>query len=639
MCNDGSTCTTDACHTTNDAAVSIPTAAIANRVNFAAGTGSNASPDYINYFGTSSFTIEGWIYTAGGAAASTGVFRHGRQGDFAQVVVQLGGTGNLQLLGSVEADTAGADQVDVTSPTVLVANTWNHFALVVDRSGGQQLRLIVNGGTPTVASGALWATSAISSTDQSMLGVARDATGALTLPFAGRLDEIRIWNFARTQAQIAADMNREIEAASGLVHRWSFNAGTGTTAADAVGEHQRDSRRHHHLEHDQSPVRGEATLACIRASRTARPAATAMPARRAMSATPACAAGRRSTATTGTPARRTAAAADVRPRAAGRRRLVLRRQRLHDGRHLLQRVAPGQRSSATTAMRARPTAARRHVRLCQRATNGTTAATATSARPATSCTNGTCGGTPLNCDDGNSCTTDSCTAGTCGHANLANGTTCSDGTACTTGDACSSGTCVGTALNCDDSNPCTTDSCHPVTGCVQTNNTATCASDGNPCTDDVCAGGSCTHPNDNSNSCTDGNGCTGDACVSGACSSWYAPTANCCASNANCNDGVAGTTDTCVGPPNGTCSNVVTGGCTTAAQCNDGNGCTTDACVGAVGGSALNFDGVDDNVTMGTALGLNSATFTLEGWIKKDGASWGTANATTGGGGSATSSR
>jgi hypothetical protein len=137
-CNDGNACTSDYCNTTNDAAVSFASpGAIANHVDLALGAGSNASPDYINFFGTSSFTIEGWIFTDGGAAASTGVFRHGRQGDFAQVVVQLGGTGNLQLLGSVEANAAGNDQVDVTSLTVLTANTWNPFALVVDRSGSQ----------------------------------------------------------------------------------------------------------------------------------------------------------------------------------------------------------------------------------------------------------------------------------------------------------------------------------------------------------------------------------------------------------------------------------------------------------------------------------------------------------------------
>src|SRR5256885_13183475 len=57
---------------------------------------------------------------------------------------------------------------------------------------------------------------------------------------------------------------------------------------------------------------------------------------------------------------------------------------------------------------------------------------------------------------------------------------------------CGGGACLpGAALNCDDSNPCTDDSCDPGTGCVHVNNTAPC-SDGNACTTgDTCGGGSC----------------------------------------------------------------------------------------------------------------------------------------------------
>ena len=43
------------------------------------------------------------------------------------------------------------------------------------------------------------------------------------------------------------------------------------------------------------------------------------------------------------------------------------------------------------------------------------------------------------------------------------------------------GTCVGTPINCDDGNPCTTDSCDPVTGCINTPNSNAC-DDGNVCT-------------------------------------------------------------------------------------------------------------------------------------------------------------
>jgi concanavalin A-like lectin/glucanase superfamily protein/slime mold repeat-containing protein len=236
QCGDANGCTTDACSTSNDAAVSLPSpAAVANRVDLALGSGSNAAPDYVNFFGTGSFTIEGWVYTDGGAASLTGIFRGGQQGAFPQVVVQLTGTGNLQVAGSVESNVSGT-QVDVVHPTALVANTWTHFALVVDRTtGNQQLRLHLNGGAPTSAAATALGTNPVSFASQSMIGAARLDTGAVGLPFDGRLDEIRIWNYARTQAETAADMNREIATAPGLAHRWSFNEGTLVTAADSAG--------------------------------------------------------------------------------------------------------------------------------------------------------------------------------------------------------------------------------------------------------------------------------------------------------------------------------------------------------------------------------------------------------------------
>ena len=49
-------------------------------------------------------------------------------------------------------------------------------------------------------------------------------------------------------------------------------------------------------------------------------------------------------------------------------------------------------------------------------------------------------------------------------------------------------------VSCDDNNPCTSDSCDPLTGCKFQNNTLACADDANACTDDVCSAGACTHP-------------------------------------------------------------------------------------------------------------------------------------------------
>lgn len=104
-------------------------------------------------------------------------------------------------------------------------------------------------------------------------------------------------------------------------------------------------------------------------------------------------------------------------------------------------------------------------------------------------------GTPLNCNDGNACTTDSCNAATgCATTPV----TCNDNNVCTT-DSCDPATgCATTPVVCSDNNECTNDSCDPVTGCAFANRTGSCTDDGNACTSDVCSAGACTHPDNGS---------------------------------------------------------------------------------------------------------------------------------------------
>lgn len=105
-------------------------------------------------------------------------------------------------------------------------------------------------------------------------------------------------------------------------------------------------------------------------------------------------------------------------------------------------------------------------------------------------------GTVVTCDTaGNSeCRTNTCDAGdgSCAFVDAQDGKPCSDGSECTEADSCSGGTCMGVAVApCDDSNPCTDDSCDPAVGCVFVDNTATC-DDNDPCTEnDLCASGAC----------------------------------------------------------------------------------------------------------------------------------------------------
>ena len=114
------------------------------------------------------------------------------------------------------------------------------------------------------------------------------------------------------------------------------------------------------------------------------------------------------------------------------------------------------------------------------------------------------------CNDSNPCTDDSCNGdGSC--ANTPNTLPCNDGTICTQVDVCNNGQCVGyNNLICNDSNPCTDDSCDPVAGCITAFNTAPCE-DGSLCTEnDTCSNGACN--SGSIKSCPDTNPCTDTFC-------------------------------------------------------------------------------------------------------------------------------
>ncbi len=157
------------------------------------------------------------------------------------------------------------------------------------------------------------------------------------------------------------------------------------------------------------------------------------------------------------------------------------------------------------------------------------------------CKTGLCTGTQANCEDNNPCTTDSCAADKgCVHA-PASGPGCDDGDVCTTSDTCANGICKGAAKNCDDANACTTDSCDKSLGCQHVNTTAAC-DDGNGCTvGDACSGGTCKGTAKN---CDDASSCTDDACTAPAGTCTHTQNGSCavvasaCGGNSDCVKGV-----------------------------------------------------------------------------------------------------
>ena len=200
------------------------------------------------------------------------------------------------------------------------------------------------------------------------------------------------------------------------------------------------------------------------------------------------------------------------------------------------------------------------------------------------CSGGVCTGTPLdcndnnvctskscdskvgcviknaNCDDKNDCTLDGCAAGVgCTHENV-DGQACDDGDLCTIKGKCTAGACISQPQVCDDTNPCTVDSCNPKTGCtyLPAADTAATCDDGNLCTTDACHNGACVGT---PKTCDDGNPCTIDTCdPNKGCLTADKPDGGACAA------GVPGTCDygssdpKCIGKAYNKCMGGICGG-------------------------------------------------------------------------------
>lgn len=116
-------------------------------------------------------------------------------------------------------------------------------------------------------------------------------------------------------------------------------------------------------------------------------------------------------------------------------------------------------------------------------------------------------GTPIPCDDGIACTSDSCDEATSACVSTPLDTSCDDGIACNGTETCDPTLdCQpGEPLVCDDGNDCTTDFCDDIVGCTVEHTTGPCDDDGDTCTDDVCGDGVCTHPDNGT--CESGGPC------------------------------------------------------------------------------------------------------------------------------------
>lgn len=183
-------------------------------------------------FGTGDFTIEAWFKTTtGGYILTSRTGEPSTWGNWWSVSTDGSGIG-------VEIAECGVTGYSVVStPTGVVSQgAWNHLAVV---RSGIDFKIYVNGSLQASFTDAVVRNF---NTGQNVLrfGGWPEYNGAW---FNGALDEVRIWNVARTQCEITSYMNCEIPTiAAGLMRNHHFNQGMSSsnntginTIIDATG--------------------------------------------------------------------------------------------------------------------------------------------------------------------------------------------------------------------------------------------------------------------------------------------------------------------------------------------------------------------------------------------------------------------
>jgi hypothetical protein len=129
------------------------------------------------------------------------------------------------------AGTAPSANHPILGATPIGTGTWHHVAATYDGAtwklyldGNQDAQLAINQPVAAASDVPLAIASALNSTAV--------ASGF----FDGVMDEVRIWNFARTQAEIQSTINSAITVpTSGLMARWALDEGAGTAVNGSAG--------------------------------------------------------------------------------------------------------------------------------------------------------------------------------------------------------------------------------------------------------------------------------------------------------------------------------------------------------------------------------------------------------------------
>ncbi|NEO97557.1 MAG: hypothetical protein F6K58_02360 [Symploca sp. SIO2E9] len=176
--------------------------------------------DYVDFgsidFARGSYTIEAWFKTS---ASGPMTIATARKADKTYgIIIELQTNGKLRY-----RHCSGGSDYEIASTSACKNDIWHHFAAVKNDSE-QKLYL----------DGALVTTSTVADNLTEALGVVIGRLGNRSKRhFNGLIDEVRLWNRARSDDEIKTDLNHRLVGNEvGLESYWRFDEGSGDTVYD-----------------------------------------------------------------------------------------------------------------------------------------------------------------------------------------------------------------------------------------------------------------------------------------------------------------------------------------------------------------------------------------------------------------------
>jgi hypothetical protein len=172
---------------------------------------------------TGAFTLEAWIHPLGWGEASVGFGRILNKNNLL-LFLELGG----MLVIDIDHSDGSSSRTNTSLGTITL-NNWQHIAAVYS-GATSDLKIYING-SPQVLNTPDKINGPVVSDPSSPLVIGNN--GARTRTFDGMIDELRIWNLARTLPDIQGAMYDTLRGnESGLVANWRFDEGSGSQVVD-----------------------------------------------------------------------------------------------------------------------------------------------------------------------------------------------------------------------------------------------------------------------------------------------------------------------------------------------------------------------------------------------------------------------